>query len=92
MIDMRKGVDTRLRIIADFPVYSVYDSRRSGCGSYFTRIEYIQGKGIVGRVAGTGSDRRTFFQTQLCGCSSIDTSLLGESRFEVGKQRGVASL
>ena len=36
--------------------------------------------------------KRTFFQTQLCGCSSIDTSLLGESRFDVGNQRGVESI
>ena len=79
-------------VVVHLTVHAVYHAGRSGGRSNFTRIEYIQGKGIVGLVAGTVSDRRTFFQTQLCGCSSIDTSLLGESRFDVGNQRGVESI
>ena len=57
MVHMREGVHAALRVIIDGAVDAVHDAGSSGCGSDFTRIEHVQGEGVVGLVAGAVGDR-----------------------------------
>ena len=92
VIDVRKGIDTRFRVVVHLTVHTVNHPRSTRCGCYFTGVEYIQRQCVVGLVAGTVCDRRSLFQTQLLCGSGVYTALLGECRSDVGYQRGIETV
>ena len=85
MVDVGEGVDPGLRIIVHLPGYAVYDAGRAGGRGDLSRLEDIEGQGVVGLVSGAVGDRGTFGEAQFFGGGAADPALLGERGYDVGE-------
>ena len=92
MIDMGKSIYATLLVIVHLTEYTINDTRCSGCSSNLTRIQHIQGEGIVGLVSTPISDWCTLLQSHLSRSCCTHLALNTESRNDVCNQILVESI
>ena len=85
VVDMGESIHPRLRVVGEFPAYSIHDSRSTCRRRYVTRIENVQGQGVVRLVTSPVGNRYPGLQAKLRGCRSGQPALFGERRTDLRK-------
>ncbi len=86
VIDVSKTVDAVLRVENQLIGHAINDTRSAACCRYFPRAQGIEGKGVIGLVAGSVGHGNTGRQPEFCSGGRPEFTVKPESRGNLREQ------